>query len=144
MIVFPQATTLMGLLKTARLLRLVRVARKLDRYSEYGQAVIILLTCLFLLIAHWLACIWHAIGEAEYGVYDYGWITRLSRQISGSACNASVPGESPSAETRYVTALYFTMTSLSSVGFGNISPNTNAEKLFSICVMIVGGKHSLT
>ena len=132
----------MGLLKTARLLRLVRVARKLDRYSEYGQAVIILLTCLFLLIAHWLACIWHAIGEAEYGKYDYGWITRLSRQISGSTCNASISGESPSVETRYVTALYFTMTSLSSVGFGNISPNTNAEKLFSICVMIVGGMPS--
>jgi hypothetical protein len=125
----------MGLLKTARLLRLVRVVRKLDRYSEYGQAVIILLTCLFLLIAHWLACIWHAIGELEYETYDYGWISRLSRQI-GLPTNTT----GPSVETRYVTALYFTMTSLSSVGFGNISPNTNAEKLFSICVMIVGGK----
>ncbi|XP_011366885.1 potassium voltage-gated channel subfamily H member 6 [Pteropus vampyrus] len=31
-----ETTTLIGLLKTARLLRLVRVARKLDRYSEYG------------------------------------------------------------------------------------------------------------
>ncbi|KAG8124994.1 hypothetical protein E2320_020252 [Naja naja] len=31
-----ETTTLIGLLKTARLLRLVRVARKLDRYSEYA------------------------------------------------------------------------------------------------------------
>ncbi|XP_016424664.1 potassium voltage-gated channel subfamily H member 2-like [Sinocyclocheilus rhinocerous] len=38
-----QQTTLIGLLKTARLLRLVRVARKLDRYSEYGAAVLFLL-----------------------------------------------------------------------------------------------------
>ena len=37
--VSPEQTTLIGLLKTARLLRLVRVARKLDRYSEYGAAV---------------------------------------------------------------------------------------------------------
>lgn len=44
----------MGLLKTARLLRLVRVARKLDRYSEYGAAVLFLLMCTFALIAHWL------------------------------------------------------------------------------------------
>lgn len=53
-----QTTTLIGLLKTARLLRLVRVARKLDRYSEYGAAVLFLLMCTFALIAHWLACIW--------------------------------------------------------------------------------------
>lgn len=54
-----QTTTLIGLLKTARLLRLVRVARKLDRYSEYGAAVLFLLMCTFALIAHWLACIWY-------------------------------------------------------------------------------------
>ncbi|KAJ4936232.1 hypothetical protein JOQ06_000834 [Pogonophryne albipinna] len=53
-----ETTTLIGLLKTARLLRLVHVARKLDRYSEYGAAVLFLLTCTFALIAHWLACIW--------------------------------------------------------------------------------------
>ena len=54
-----QTTTLIGLLKTARLLRLVRVARKLDRYSEYGAAVLLLLMATFALIAHWLACIWY-------------------------------------------------------------------------------------
>ncbi|KAK7066112.1 Potassium voltage-gated channel subfamily H member 7, partial [Halocaridina rubra] len=58
-------TTLIGLLKTARLLRLVRVARKIDRYSEYGAAVLLLLMATFALIAHWLACIWYAIGNAE-------------------------------------------------------------------------------
>lgn len=53
-----QTTTLIGLLKTARLLRLVRVARKIDRYSEYGTAVLLLLMATFVLIAHWLACLW--------------------------------------------------------------------------------------
>ena len=56
---------MIGLLKTARLLRLVRVARKIDRYSEYGAAVLILLMSAFALVAHWLACIWYAIGFAE-------------------------------------------------------------------------------
>lgn len=60
-----QTTTLIGLLKTARLLRLVRVARKLDHYSEYGMAVLCLLMCSFALLAHWLACIWYAIGNLE-------------------------------------------------------------------------------
>ncbi|OXU22783.1 hypothetical protein TSAR_009513, partial [Trichomalopsis sarcophagae] len=52
-----ETTTLIGLLKTARLLRLVRVARKIDRYSEYGAAVLLLLMATFALIAHWMACI---------------------------------------------------------------------------------------
>jgi len=58
MINYFQTTTLIGLLKTARLLRLVRVARKIDRYSEYGAAVLLLLMATFALIAHWMACIW--------------------------------------------------------------------------------------
>lgn len=40
----------------------------------------------------------------------------------------------------YSTALYFTFTSLTSVGFGNISANTIAEKVFSIIMMLIGGK----
>ena len=67
-----ETTTLIGLLKTARLLRLVRVARKIDRYSEYGAAVLILLMATFALIAHWLACIWYVIGVAQDGGVEVG------------------------------------------------------------------------
>lgn len=42
--------------------------------------------------------------------------------------------------TAYITALYFTTTSLTSVGFGNVSANTNAEKVFSILTMLIGGR----
>lgn len=77
---FLQTTTLIGLLKTARLLRLVRVARKIDRYSEYGAAVLLLLMATFALIAHWLACIWYAIGNAERRHVDskVGWLDMLA------------------------------------------------------------------
>jgi hypothetical protein len=49
-----QGGYLIGLLKTARLLRLVRVAQRLDKYSEYGAALLFLFMCTFALIAHWL------------------------------------------------------------------------------------------
>nr|XP_057941824.1 potassium voltage-gated channel subfamily H member 7-like isoform X2 [Doryrhamphus excisus] len=134
-----ETTTLIGLLKTARLLRLVRVARKLDRYSEYGAAVLVLLMCIFALIAHWLACIWYAIGNVEkpYLEHKIGWLDNLGVSI-GKAYNYSDPSSGPSIKDKYVTALYFTFSSLTSVGFGNISPNTNSEKIFSICVMLIG------
>ncbi|GCB61800.1 hypothetical protein scyTo_0012973, partial [Scyliorhinus torazame] len=132
-------TTLIGLLKTARLLRLVRVARKLDRYSEYGAAVLMLLMCIFALIAHWLACIWYAIGNVErpYLVHKIGWLDSLGQQIE-KRYNVSDTSSGPSIKDKYVTALYFTFSSLTSVGFGNVSPNTNSEKIFSICVMLIG------
>uniref|UniRef100_A0A8D0LBF8 Potassium voltage-gated channel subfamily H member 7 n=1 Tax=Sphenodon punctatus TaxID=8508 RepID=A0A8D0LBF8_SPHPU len=134
-----ETTTLIGLLKTARLLRLVRVARKLDRYSEYGAAVLMLLMCIFALIAHWLACIWYAIGNVErpYLIHKIGWLDSLGEQL-GKHYNQSDASSGPSIKDKYVTALYFTFSSLTSVGFGNVSPNTNSEKIFSICVMLIG------
>ncbi|XP_062861505.1 potassium voltage-gated channel subfamily H member 7-like [Trichomycterus rosablanca] len=134
-----ETTTLIGLLKTARLLRLVRVARKLDRYSEYGAAVLMLLMCIFALIAHWLACIWYAIGNMEkpYLEHKIGWLDNLGVSI-GKRYNQSDLSSGPSIKDKYVTALYFTFSSLTSVGFGNVSPNTNSEKIFSICVMLIG------
>ncbi|KAM3860042.1 voltage-gated inwardly rectifying potassium channel KCNH6 [Diretmus argenteus] len=132
-----EMATLIGLLKTARLLRLVRVARKLDRYSEYGAAVLFLLMCTFVLIAHWLACIWYAIGFVERPYTETGWLDNLAEQL-GKAYNDSDSTSGPSIKDKYVTALYFTFSSLTSVGFGNVSPNTNSEKIFSICVMVIG------
>uniref|UniRef100_G1TJP3 Voltage-gated inwardly rectifying potassium channel KCNH2 n=1 Tax=Oryctolagus cuniculus TaxID=9986 RepID=G1TJP3_RABIT len=102
---------LIGLLKTARLLRLVRVGRKLDRYSEYGAA-------------------------QPHMDSRIGWLHNLGDQI-GKPYNSSGLG-GPSIKDKYVTALYFTFSSLTSVGFGNVSPNTNSEKIFSICVMLIG------
>lgn len=55
---FQGISSLFSSLKVVRLLRLGRVARKLDHYIEYGAAVLVLLVCVFGLAAHWLACIW--------------------------------------------------------------------------------------
>lgn len=51
----------------------------------------------------------------------------------------------PSLRSAYITSLYFALSSLTSVGFGNVSANTDTEKIFSICTMLIGGEacHSL-
>lgn len=99
----------------------------------------------FALIAHWLACIWYAIGNAERPFLKpnipIGWLDRLAAD-TGQEYYANQTG-GPSIKSRYITALYFTFTSLTSVGFGNVAPNTDAEKIFTICVMLVGCKMRL-
>jgi len=133
-----ETTTLIGLLKTARLLRLVRVARKIDRYSEYGAAVLILLMATFALIAHWLACIWYAIGHAERSgdMARIGWLAHLANATDRHYLANGTGG--PSIKSRYITSMYFTFTTLTSVGFGNVAPNTPNEKIYAIVVMMIG------
>ena len=36
--------------------------------------------------------------------------------------------------------MYFTFTTLTSVGFGNVAPNTPNEKIYAIVVMMIGCK----
>jgi len=127
-----------------RLLRLARVARKLDLYIEYGAAVLALLLIMFVLIAHWFACIWFTIGdvEAHNGVF-YGWMQTLGRDIGDHYVMRNASGETvwdggPSSTMAYVTALYFTLSCMTSVGFGNVSAFTESEKIFSVFMMILG------
>ncbi|VDN38881.1 unnamed protein product [Gongylonema pulchrum] len=103
--------SLLSALKVVRLLRLGRVARKLDNYLEYGAATLLLLLCAYVLVAHWLACVWFSIGEYEVK------LRLIFFEI--------------------ISALYFTMSCLSTVGFGNIASTTDNEKVFGVCMMII-------
>ncbi|CAM4653235.1 unnamed protein product [Leuciscus chuanchicus] len=141
-------SSLFSSLKVVRLLRLGRVARKLDHYIEYGAAVLVLLVCVFGLAAHWLACIWYSIGD--YEVIDEesnmvrrdSWLYLLGESV-GSPYRFNVSGMGkweggPSKDSVYITSLYFTMTSLTSIGFGNIAPTTDGEKIFAVAMMMIG------
>ena len=70
-----------------------------------------------------------------------GWLYQLSERLDDPIVNKTV--NRPSDSSSYISALYFTCTSLTSVGFGNVSPNTNAEKIFSIIAMLIGGMNFL-
>jgi potassium voltage-gated channel Eag-related subfamily H member 5 len=140
--------SLFSALKVVRLLRLGRVVRKLDRYLEYGAAMLILLLCFYMLVAHWLACIWYSIGrsDADNGI-QYSWLWKLANvtqspysYIWSNDSNAPELVNGPSRKTMYVTALYFTMTCMTSVGFGNVAAETDNEKIFTICMMIIAGE----
>ncbi|XP_069063475.1 potassium voltage-gated channel subfamily H member 5 [Pleurodeles waltl] len=141
-------SSLFSSLKVVRLLRLGRVARKLDHYLEYGAAVLVLLVCVFGLVAHWLACIWYSIGdyevidEATNTIKTDSWLYQLGLSIGTPyRYNATGSGQwegGPTKDSLYISSLYFTMTSLTTIGFGNIAPTTDGEKIFSVAMMMVG------
>lgn len=141
-------STLFSALKVVRLLRLGRVVRKLDHYLEYGAAVLVLLILVFLLFAHWFACIWYTIGynEAQQQI-SYGWMIKLSEvterpfYINKSAYGNDELHGGPAKDMRYMTSLYFTLSCMTSVGFGNVAANTVNEKIFATFMMICGGMY---
>lgn len=121
--------TLIHLLKLTRLLRLARLMQKMDRFSQYSAIILTLLMLMFSLMAHWMACIWYVIAIEEIENWDVGWVNQLALKLGTNHTDTA---------TKYITALYFTTSSLTSVGFGNVSANTNAEKVFSILTMLIG------
>ncbi|KAA0202458.1 hypothetical protein HAZT_HAZT009237 [Hyalella azteca] len=134
------ANKIYTMLKLTRLLRLARLLQKMDRYSQYSTFVLTLLMLCFTLVAHWLACIWIALvviptpTNGTYMEIEYdraSWIYELAERTH-------VNVSSLNNDQKYVTALYFTFSSLTSVGFGNVSANTKAEKIFSIISMLIG------
>ncbi|XP_048172770.1 potassium voltage-gated channel subfamily H member 4 isoform X2 [Corvus hawaiiensis] len=134
-------TSLVHLLKTVRLLRLLRLLQKLDRYSQYSAMVLTLLMSMFALLAHWMACIWYVIGRKELEsndprTWEIGWLHELGKRLEAPYINNSLGG--PSIRSAYIASLYFTLSSLTSVGFGNVCANTDTEKIFSICTMLIG------
>uniref|UniRef100_A0A336LSJ2 CSON015324 protein n=1 Tax=Culicoides sonorensis TaxID=179676 RepID=A0A336LSJ2_CULSO len=137
--------SLFSALKVVRLLRLGRVVRKLDRYLEYGAAMLILLLCFYMLVAHWLACIWYSIGrsDADNGI-QFSWLWKLANvtqnpysYVWSNESNAVELVNGPSRKTMYVSALYFTMTCMTSVGFGNVAAETDNERIFTIMMMVI-------
>lgn len=64
-----------------------------------------------------------------------GWIYDLAERLEMDVKNVT-------NMEKYVTALYFTCSSLTSVGFGNVSANTTREKIFSIATMLIGGQYT--
>lgn len=62
-----------------------------------------------------------------------GWLNLLAQRM-GLPNGGCIPHSDA-----YLTALYYTCTSLTTVGFGNVAANTKLEKSFSVVIMLIGG-----
>ena len=67
-----------------------------------------------------------------------GWLAHLANATDRHYLANGTGG--PSIKSRYITSMYFTFTTLTSVGFGNVAPNTPNEKIYAIVVMMIGCK----
>lgn len=70
-----------------------------------------------------VTCIWIILASIDQGD-ERSWMTDEYKDISDSE--------------KYLTAFYFTITTITTVGYGDISAGTSAEKIGAIFLMILG------
>jgi hypothetical protein len=98
-----------------QVLKIISVGTIINSYARYYArytAIIRLANFgyILLILLHWIACAWIAIR----------------------------PPEAENDVTHYIKSLYWSTTTLATVGYGDITPKTNEEMIFAICVMLVG------
>jgi hypothetical protein len=103
-------------LQLVRLIKLVRVAKLLHhrRRKPVQYSTLFRLSTFFFWLGlgtHWLSC---------------GWL-----ELSAAAAV-------PEASRTYLRALYWCVTTLTTVGYGDITPLTNAQTLYTMFVMVLG------
>jgi len=70
------------------------------------------------LLCHWMACF---------------------MQVSGPGYLAGYQDVSHNAGSQYLAALYWAMTTMTTVGYGDITPGSDGERGYAILAMVVGG-----
>ena len=124
------------LLRLAKMLRLARVRRVLKRIDEefpgvWNVSKLTSLVVIILYVAHIVSCIWHFCGlgfdiDSQTNEVQHGWVHGYGYTNSSDM-------------TRYLDAYYFSITTLTTVGYGDRTATTEQEKIFSIFAQLIGG-----
>ena len=157
-----KAVRLLRLFRLLRLLRLTRLHRILERHEEqlqhYADYLRMARTGLFIVwVTHVVACVWYFAGNEPSGdvnpdgtlvqvcvcacvcvcvcvcVCDkhtvrlvQGWVAEL---YGGEGAAGRANGTAPN---HYIASLYYAAMTMTTVGYGDITPNTTAERITSV------------
>ena len=80
------------------------------------------------LIAHWLGCFWYYIGY-----HEGGWL-----QGAGLVNEDLEPTEHDNDSFEWVTSLYWAISTMTTIGYGDISAGTEIERAVASVVMVLG------
>ncbi|MCB1141833.1 MAG: cyclic nucleotide-binding domain-containing protein [Leptospiraceae bacterium] len=106
-------------LSTLKIMRMVRILKFIQMYSKIqkaeivfqGKTRIMLLGYVSSIAAHWISLIWIVLG--------------------------GIPGNHD-IMTTYIKSLYWTITTFTTIGYGDITPQNNIQMIFTIQVQILG------
>jgi len=119
------------LFRLAKLLRLLRSGRMFQRWEStvavnYAKMSLFKFMGITLAFAHWLACAFHILVTIEDNP-DQSWIVHYPYL-----------DDSDSRWAKYLTALYWAVATLSTLGYGDVVPSTLLERGFVVVCAMLG------
>ena len=110
-------------------INLKRISNLLKYFKEtyeISQITALLMIALkSLSLAHFIACIWHSIGFYNFSDSNKNWLIVHGYQNS-------------SWYEKYFASLYWAIITLSTVGYGDITPQNMTERIFCALVCMIG------
>jgi hypothetical protein len=116
-------------LRLLRLLRVVRLLKIFQQWSEKswtnsGYLRIQKFLIIILLAIHWIACLWFFTAYLDRFPPD-SWVVRAGIETADNF-------------TQYLRSLYWAIVTMTTVGYGDITPFRNTEYILSIVVILLG------
>ena len=121
------------LIKMTRLLRILKIVKQRSQLLKYlndflkiglGFERLFFFMLIFILMCHILTCLWVMAAQfKEFTDHDDSWMDQF---------------EGLSSKEMYVTSLYFSVTTITTVGYGDINGANPLERTVTICIMIIG------
>lgn len=117
------------LFRLAKLLRILRAGRMFDRWESaiainYSMLTLCKFLFLTVIVAHWMACAWHMVKNIEDDPVN-NWVLKYG------------VGDLPVGEL-YIVALYWSVMTMSTIGYGDVTPATTAERVVATFGMFIG------
>lgn len=117
-------------LKVIKVFRVVRLRYLFHALAGLKTSAVIYLNILiafFVVYAHWMACLFWYLGTQENSQESWIWT------------QSSLPGlNNLTIRDKYSTSMYWALTTISTVGYGDISPSTMGEQLYTIFFLLLG------
>lgn len=130
------------LARMLKLLRLFRIKRLLEKYEHHFVHYLpwvdfASLIGLLLFLGHVFGCFFYFFSTKDW--WSDSEKERLGEEDTWIYSQFGVNPEDHGVWTRYIAAMYWAFTTMTTVGYGDISATTVAERLFAIIGMIAGG-----
>jgi len=126
---------ILRLIRMFRLVRVIKLLRKWQTHFGHPVALLNISTCLgwTVLTCHWLACVWgHFAVNPEF--QEENWFVSYLRQYG-----EQMKTEDFSPIEIYSMALYWSLSTLTSVGYGDVLPQNQHEMVMTSVSMFMLG-----